>query len=103
LTAEATGGRLKLGMVGGGEGAFIGGVHRMAARLDDRWTLVAGAFSSDAARSQAFGRSLGLAGDRCYGDWRAMAAAEAGRADRIDAVAIVTTARRGPSWTPASR
>ena len=43
-------GRLKLGMVGGGEGAFIGGVHRMAARLDDRWTLVAGAFSSDAKR-----------------------------------------------------
>jgi len=77
-------------MVGGGEGAFIGGVHRMAARLDDRWTLVAGAFSADAARSQAFGRSLGLADERCYGDWRAMAQAEATRPDRIDAVAIVT-------------
>ncbi len=84
------GARLRLGMVGGGEGAFIGGVHRMAARLDDRWTLVAGAFSSDPARSQAFGRSLGLAQERCYGDWRAMAQAEAKRADRIDAVAIVT-------------
>lgn len=82
--------RLRLGMVGGGGGAFIGGVHRMAARLDDRWTLVAGAFSSDAARSRAFGRSLGLADERCYGDWRAMAEAEANRADRIDAVAIVT-------------
>lgn len=82
--------RLRLGMVGGGEGAFIGGVHRMAARIDDRWTLVAGAFSSDAARSQAFGRALGLAQERCYGDWRAMAQAEAARADRIDAVAIVT-------------
>jgi predicted dehydrogenase len=89
LTAE-TGSRLRLGMVGGGEGAFIGGVHRMAARLDDRWTLIAGAFSADAARSQAFGRSLGLAEDRCYGDWPAMAKAEAARADRIDAVAIVT-------------
>lgn len=77
-------------MVGGGEGAFIGGVHRMAARLDDRWTLVAGAFSADPARSQAFGRSLGLEPDRCYGDWSAMAKAEAGRSDRIDAVAIVT-------------
>jgi len=77
-------------MVGGGEGAFIGGVHRMAARLDDRWTLVAGAFSSDPARSRAFGRSLGLADERCYGDWRAMAQAEAKRPDRIDAVAIVT-------------
>lgn len=82
--------RLKLGMVGGGDGAFIGAVHRMAARIDDRWELVAGAFSSDAPRSQAFGRGLGLADDRCYGDWRAMAQAEAGRADRIDAVSIVT-------------
>lgn len=82
--------RLSLGMIGGGEGAFIGGVHRMAARLDGRWTLVAGAFSSDAGRSAAFGRTLGLADDRCYGDWRTMAHAEAARSDRIDAVAIVT-------------
>lgn len=82
--------RLSLGMIGGGEGAFIGAVHRMAARLDDRWTLVAGAFSSDAARSRAFGQELGLGEARCYGDWRAMAQAEAARSDRIDAVAIVT-------------
>lgn len=82
--------RLSLGMVGGGEGAFIGGVHRMAARLDDRWTLVAGAFSGDAGRSRAFGLDLGLSADRCYGDWRGMAQAEAARPDRIDAVAIVT-------------
>ncbi|MBS0411929.1 MAG: Gfo/Idh/MocA family oxidoreductase, partial [Proteobacteria bacterium] len=67
-----------------------GGVHRMAARLDDRWTLAAGAFSSDAARSQAFGRSLGLDEGRWYGDWRAMATAESARPDPIDAVAIVT-------------
>lgn len=77
-------------MIGGGEGAFIGPVHRMAARLDDRWALVAGAFSSDPERSRAFGRALGLADDRCYADWRSMAAAEALRADRIDAVAVVT-------------
>ncbi|MFO1012755.1 MAG: Gfo/Idh/MocA family oxidoreductase [Caulobacteraceae bacterium] len=82
--------RLSLGMVGGGEGAFIGAVHRMAARLDGRWTLAAGAFSSDAGRSRAFGGALGLAEDRCYGDWRAMAEAEAARPDPIDAVAIVT-------------
>ncbi|MFZ4066057.1 MAG: Gfo/Idh/MocA family protein, partial [Phenylobacterium sp.] len=82
--------RLRLGMVGGGEGAFIGAVHRMAARLDDRWTLVAGAFSADADRSRDFGRSLGLADDRCYGDWAEMARAEAARPDRLDAVAIVT-------------
>jgi predicted dehydrogenase len=82
--------RLSLGMIGGGEGAFIGAVHRMAARLDDRWTLVAGAFSSDPDRSRAFGQGLGLDHDRCYGDWQAMARAEAARPDRIDAVAIVT-------------
>ncbi len=77
-------------MVGGGEGAFIGGVHRMAARIDDRWELVAGNFQSNPEKSIAFGRSLGLAADRCYGDFRAMAEREAKRADRIDAVSIVT-------------
>jgi predicted dehydrogenase len=82
--------RLRLGMVGGGEGAFIGGVHRMAARLDDQWELVAGAFQSHADKSIAFGASLGLARDRCYGDFCAMVVAESARADRIDAVAIVT-------------
>jgi predicted dehydrogenase len=87
LTAER---RLRLGMVGGGEGAFIGGVHRMAARIDDCWALTAGAFSADAMRSIAFGRGLGLAEERCYGDWRAMAKVEAARADGVDAVAIVT-------------
>lgn len=82
--------RLKLGMIGGGDGAFIGAVHRMAARLDDRWDLVAGAFNSEAMRSEAFGRGLGLEEDRCYGDWRAMVQAEAARPDPVDAVAIVT-------------
>jgi predicted dehydrogenase len=77
-------------MVGGGEGAFIGGVHRMAARLDGHWDLVAGAFQSDPARSHAFGEALGLAAERCYGDYTTMARAEAARADRIDAVSIVT-------------
>ncbi len=87
MTAER---RLRLGMVGGGEGAFIGAVHRMAARLDDRWTLVAGAFSSDPERSRAFGLGLGLYPDRSYGDFAGMARAEAARPDGIDAVAIVT-------------
>ncbi len=82
--------RLRLGMVGGGEGAFIGGVHRMAARLDGHWDLVAGNFQSDPERSIAFGKSMGLADDRCYGDFRAMAAAEANRPGRIDAVSVVT-------------
>jgi len=77
-------------MVGGGEGAFIGGVHRMAARLDGHWRLVAGAFQSNPEASRAFGMGLGLAEERCYGDFMAMAAAEASREDRIDAVAVVT-------------
>ena len=77
-------------MVGGGPGAFIGGVHRMAARLDGRWTLTAGAFSSDPTVSQAFGRELRLAPERSYSDWQRMAQAEAGRDDGVDAVAIVT-------------
>lgn len=87
LTADR---RLKLGMVGGGVGAFIGGVHRMAARLDDKWELVAGAFSTNPEKSRAYGMSLGLDESRCYSDWHSMALAEAAREDKIDAVAIVT-------------
>jgi predicted dehydrogenase len=77
-------------MVGGGENAFIGGVHRMAARLDGQWELVAGAFQSDPVKSITFGRSLGLDDARCYGDYISMAASEQGRDDRIDAVSVVT-------------
>lgn len=81
---------LKLGMVGGGQGAFIGGVHRIAARLDGRWELVAGAFSSDPQRAAAFAADLGIAPDRAYADFAQMALVEAARPDRIDAVSIVT-------------
>lgn len=77
-------------MVGGGEGAFIGAVHRMAARLDDRYELVAGALSSTAAAAQRSGRVLGLAPDRIYDDYQKMARAESARADGIEAVSIVT-------------
>jgi predicted dehydrogenase len=83
-------GRIRLGMVGGGQGAFIGAVHRLAARMDDHYELVAGALSSDAARSKASGAELGLAPDRVYADFREMAKAEAKRTDGIEAVAIVT-------------
>jgi predicted dehydrogenase len=82
--------RLKLGMVGGGRGAFIGAVHRMAARLDDHYELVAGAFASEPARAIESGIELGIAQDRAYPDYRTMARRESGRADRIDAVSIVT-------------
>src|SRR5882724_11270415 len=91
-TADGVGdaGRLRYGMVGGGRDAFIGAVHRMAARLDDRYELVAGNLSADAAKARASGRDLGLAPERIYDDFRTMAAAEAGRADGIEAVVIVT-------------
>ncbi|AXS42492.1 Gfo/Idh/MocA family oxidoreductase [Breoghania sp. L-A4] len=86
----AAGSPIRLGMVGGGQGAFIGGVHRIAARMDGHFTLVAGALSSDAARNRASGRELGLSDDRVYDDFAAMAEAEAARPDGIEAVAIVT-------------
>lgn len=81
---------LRLGMVGGGQGAFIGAVHRMAARLDGHWQLVAGAFSSDPARAHASAAELNIAPDRSYADFAQMAQAEAARDDGIDAVSIVT-------------
>jgi predicted dehydrogenase len=77
-------------MVGGGQGAFIGAVHRIAARLDGKWDLVAGAFSSDPQRAASSAADLGIAPDRAYADYAEMAKAEALREDGIDAVAIVT-------------
>jgi predicted dehydrogenase len=77
-------------MVGGGQGAFIGAVHRIAARLDDRYQLVAGALSSEAARAQASAEELGIAPERSYDDFAAMASAESAAAAGIDVVAIVT-------------
>lgn len=82
--------RLRLGLVGGGPGAFIGAIHRMAARLDDRYELVAGALSADPARGRAAARDLFIAPDRAYGSFAEMAAAETQRPDGIDTVAIVT-------------
>src|ERR1700729_2611202 len=81
--------RLRWGLVGGGHGAFIGAVHRMAARLDDRYELVAGALSSTAERSLETGRELGLAQDRNYPNYSEMAAREAARKDGIQVVSIV--------------
>ena len=82
--------KLKLGMVGGGQDAFIGNVHRMAARLDGHWEFVAGALSSTPERALASGIELGLDKDRIYTDFDSMARSEAARDDRIDAVSIVT-------------
>ena len=82
--------RIRLGMVGGGEGAFIGAVHRMAARLDDHYDLVAGALSSTGEKAQRSGAAIRLAADRTYSDYRRMANREAGLPDGIEVVAIVT-------------
>ncbi len=81
---------IRLGMVGGGQGAFIGAVHRMAARLDGHYDLVAGALSSTPEKSLASGRELGLDPARCYGSFEEMAEKEAAREDGIEAVSIVT-------------
>jgi predicted dehydrogenase len=83
-------GRIRLGMVGGGQGAFIGAVHRIASRIDDQYELVAGALSSEPERSKASGLELGLREDRAYGSFEEMARREARRKDGIEAVAIVT-------------
>ncbi|WP_371171154.1 Gfo/Idh/MocA family protein [Aliiroseovarius sp. 2305UL8-7] len=81
---------IRWGMVGGGEGAFIGGVHRIAARLDGQFNLVAGAFSSESERAKRSGAALGVAEDRNYGSFEEMARKEASRSDGIQAVSIVT-------------
>lgn len=88
--SEAVSAKIRLGMVGGGQGAFIGAVHRMAARLDDHYDLVAGALSSTPDKSKASGAALGLDPDRCYGSFEEMAEKEAARPDGIEAVSIVT-------------
>ena len=82
--------RIRLGMVGGGRDAFIGAVHRIASRIDDRYELVAGAFSSTPEKSRASAADLGIAPDRAYGDFIEMAKREARLKNGIEAVAIVT-------------
>lgn len=87
---DQSGKPIRLGMVGGGVDAFIGEVHRIAARIDNRYRLVAGALSSTPERSRRSGEFLGLDPDRTYNDHLQMADREADRADGIEAVAIVT-------------
>jgi len=82
--------KLRLGMVGGGQGAFIGEVHRIASRLDGKYELVAGALSSDPERAAASAAELGIAADRSYKNFEDMAQAEASRDDGIEIATIVT-------------
>jgi len=82
--------KVRLGMVGGGPGSNIGATHRYAARFDDRYALVTGAFASDPERSRDFAATLDIAEDRRYGTWQEMAEQEAKRADPIEVVSIMT-------------
>ncbi|MDE0588624.1 Gfo/Idh/MocA family oxidoreductase [Halocynthiibacter sp. C4] len=87
---EALSGPIRLGMVGGGKDAFIGGVHRIASRIDGKFELIAGALSSTPERALESGRALGLAEDRIYSSYKEMAIREARLKNGIEAVAIVT-------------
>ena len=82
--------KLKLGMVGGGQGAFIGGVHRIASRIDNHYELVAGSLASNPEIAHASARELGINDDRSYATFQDMAEKESLREDGIDVVAIVT-------------
>jgi predicted dehydrogenase len=87
---DMLGRRLRLAVIGGGPGSFIGAMHRTAARIDDRYEIVAGALSSDPERSIAAGRNLGLEPERCYGGGFDLLGGEAARSDGADVVAIMT-------------
>lgn len=82
--------RLRLAVIGGGPGSFIGAMHRQAARLDDRYELVAACLSSDPVKAVAAGEAIGLPGERCYPSAQALMEQEAGRADGAEVVAIMT-------------
>src|SRR5215207_7520473 len=82
--------KLQMGLVGGGQGAFIGRVHSIAGTLDNRATLVAGALSSDPARAKASAPDYDIPPDRAYGSYREMAEAESKRSDKVDFVSVAT-------------
>ena len=82
--------RLRLAVIGGGPGSFIGAMHRQAARLDDRYELVAAALSSDPGRALAAANSIGIPPERSYPDGQSLISAEAARRDGADVVAIMT-------------
>jgi len=90
MAVQAKPERIRLGMVGGGRDAFIGGVHRIASRIDDHYELVAGAFSSTVEKSKLSGLDLGIEEDRSYGNFKEMAIREARLKNGIEAVSIVT-------------
>ena len=90
MVIEGIGRRLRLAVIGGGPGSVIGEVHRIAARLDGYYDIVASALSSDAERSRHAGRAIGVSEDRAYPSWQALIQREAGKSDRPDIVAVMT-------------
>ncbi|HAE23239.1 MAG TPA: oxidoreductase [Spirochaetaceae bacterium] len=82
--------RLRLAVIGGGEGSFIGPIHRLAARFDDRYELVTGVMSSKPDKALAYGRAMGFVPDRLYGTVAELLEKERARADGVDVVAIMT-------------
>jgi predicted dehydrogenase len=82
--------RLRLAVIGGGPGSFIGAMHRQAARIDDRYELIAGVISSKPEKAKKFGLELGLPSDRIYADAMEMIEKEAAREDGADVIAIMT-------------
>ena len=87
---DLLGRRLRLAVIGGGPGSFIGPVHRTAARLDDRFEIVAGVLSGDAERSRAAAVSIGIAPDRAYHDWQALLTRERARREPAEVIAVMT-------------
>ena len=82
--------KLKLGIIGGGPNSWIGHVHRISSRFDDKYEIVAGVFSRNSKQSTSFGKSIGVIADRCYSNYLTMANKESLRKDKIDVVSIMT-------------
>ncbi len=82
--------KLKLGIIGGGPNSWIGHVHRISSRFDDKYEIVAGVFSRNSKQSTSFGKSIGVNEERCYSNYLTMANKESLRKDKIDVVSIMT-------------
>ncbi len=82
--------KLKLGIIGGGPNSWIGHVHRISSRFDNKYEIVAGVFSRNSKQSTSFGKSIGVSEDRCYSNYLTMANKESLREDKIDVVSIMT-------------
>ena len=90
MTIKSIGRRIRLALVGGGPGSIIGETHRIAARLDGQYDIVASALASDPGRARQAGIDLGITAERAYGSWQEMLQRESVRPDRADVVAIMT-------------